>query len=147
MWRSITITLLFLVLAQTANATAFSQINSNTSSNINAVVNLADNSHTAQVDNKSTSFTDDIEQKDNFNFPRLHRANASFFSTEVQTSPNYQLEIEFFAASLNAGLFKNLTNPPSTPSWYERLHSHQSSRLSGWKDSNTLYTTLAICHA
>lgn len=96
------------------------------------------------VDQTSTSVaSDDIQ--DSFSVPNLYRLNASIFSTENQTSPNYVLEIEFFEVKLAAGLYKHLANPPSTVHWFElNSFTPQSSRLSGWKDGNYLYVSQDI---
>jgi len=91
----------------------------------------------------SSVATDDIQ--DSLSVPNLYRLNASIFSTENQTSPNYVLEIEFFEVKLTAGLYKHLANPPSTVNWFElNSFTPQSSRLSGWKDGNFLYVSQDI---
>ncbi|WDE05930.1 hypothetical protein SG34_003085 [Thalassomonas viridans] len=82
-----------------------------------------------------------------FNPPRGLRATAPVFAAEVQTEPDYVLEIEFFAAELAAAFFKNLTNPPLDPVWYLQLaHHNQTSRISGWKDGNFLYSARITYH-
>ncbi|OUS24337.1 hypothetical protein A9Q98_13945 [Thalassotalea sp. 42_200_T64] len=93
------------------------------------------------IEQSSAALVDD-EQNDLFNLPRLNRTSASIFSNEIQTTANYVLEIEFFEIKLTAGLFKNLANPPVVIPWFAQLSSKaHSSRISGWKDGNSLYTS------
>ena len=144
MWRSLTVALLLFVLAQTANALP----------SANFVDNTTTHSTTLQIESSSSQtsiiFTDlvnDAESEDAVLLPTLNQACASVFSNKIQTTPNYFLVIEFFEVKLSAGLFKHLANPPVPLSWHEQL-SHQSNgnRLSGWKDSNTLYTSRLTYH-
>lgn len=121
-----------MVLAQTANAFPIATIADNIPSY--SIATQHDNSATPSIS------IDEESPSDTVNLPRLNRACASVFSNEVQSSPNYLLIIEFFEIKLSAALFKNLANPPAQLNWHEKLsHQSNSSRLSGWKDSNTLY--------
>lgn len=133
MWRKLAVMLFLLVLAQTASASPIPEALSY--DNIKAVSIHQVEQHTAEnLDN---------DQPDNlFNLPRLHQVSPSLFSAEIQISPHYVLVIEFFKSELMAGLFKNLANPPIILAWFERLsHKANSSRLSGWKDGNSLYSS------
>lgn len=104
--------------------------------------------YTPQVEQKNASSLDEDESEEHYNLPRLNRLNPSLFSAEIQTTPNYVLVIEFFKITLSAGLFKNLTNPPLTTQWFEKLsHKTNSSRLSGWKDGNFLYSSRTTYHS
>ena len=138
MWCKLTVMLFLLVLAQTANASplldAFNDIFSSPIT------------HT-QTEQQSVSTFDHDEAEDTFNLSRLNRLSPSFFSAVIQTTPNYVLVIEFFKIKLTAGLFKNLVNPPVMPQWFTKLsHNTNSSRLSGWKDGNFLYSSKSTYH-
>lgn len=139
MWRKLTAMLFLFVLAQTANALSMPEF-----------VNLEPSSqhvsiHVQQQD--SFSYHND-DLKDSFNYPSVNRLNSSLFATEVQTTPNYVLAVEFFKLKLNAGLFKHLANPPVTLHWFEQLsHNAHSTRLSGWKDGNLLYSSRVTYHS
>lgn len=133
MWRKLTVMLFLLVLVQTANALPISEIVNDNSAT------LIENT---QLEQKLIAVIDLDDPTDLFNLPRVNSFNPSLFSTEIQTSPNYVLVIEFFKTKLNAGLFKDLANPPLIPNWFEQLsHNNNSSRLSGWKDGNSLYSS------
>jgi len=145
MWRSISTALLLFVLAKTANALPID----------NFVESFSLATETSQlekssplVSHNSPVLVDESDPNDSFSLPRIYRACASVFSNEIQTTLNYVLVIEFFEIKLTAGLFKNLANPPAQLNWYEQLsHKSHSNRLSGWKDSNTLYTARAIYYS
>jgi len=139
MWRSLTIALLLFVLAQTANALPITNFNENVP--VFPTTQQVETGFTPT----STLFTLLVEQsepEDAFSLPRINQACASVFANEIQTTANYILIFEFFELKLSAGLFKNLANPPLQLSWFEQLsHQSNSNRLSGWKDSNTIYTS------
>jgi hypothetical protein len=139
MWRKLTIMLFLLVLAQTANALP----------NLGFIdKEFLNHVSFSQAEQQSVSIFDKNESKDSFNLPRLNRLSPSLFTAEIQTTPNYVLVIEFFKIKLTAGLFKNLANPPVTPQWFEKLsHNTNSSRLSGWKDGNFLYSSRTTYHS
>ncbi len=138
MWRKLTVMLFLLVLAQTASALPIHE--TLTYEKTKAVSVSQAEQHTAENINND-------ETENLFNLPRLHQVSPSVFSAEIQISPNYFLVIEFFKSKLNAGLFKHLANPPVMPTWFERLsHKTNSSRLSGWKDGNSLYTSRTTYH-
>jgi len=137
MWRNLTLALFLFILAQAANAT--SKLNFDHQSSVHS-------SHTLQapVINLEFSFTalDDNSQEEHVNLPRLNRGCSSLFSHEIQLTPFYYLAITFFEIKLTTALFKNLTNPGIQISWFEK-NSHQSNsfRISGWQDSNALYSS------
>ena len=134
MWRNLTIALFVLILAQTANALPIS--NDKIDNNIQSV----------QLEKQKIALTE--EEDDLFTFPRVLRPNASIFSTEIQTTPNYFIEIQFFEIKLTAALFKNLANPPVMVNWFEQLSCKTcSSRISGWKDGNSLYSSSITYHS
>jgi hypothetical protein len=136
MWRKLTIMLFLLVLAQTASALPSSQV-----SNLEINIVLSNVVPASSVDIES-----DVP-KQLFNLPSLQRSIPSIFAAEIQTSPNYVLLRFFFESELSAALFKNLTNPPLIPTWFDQLSQKKhSSRLSGWKDGNTLYTSVITYH-
>jgi len=139
MWRKLTVMLFLLVLAQTASALPSAGL-LETENNKGLVI--------TQVEQHSLVSFDDDEPDNLFNLPRLHQISPSLFSSEIQTSANYVLVIEFFKLKLTAGLFKHLTNPPVMLTWFERLsHTTNSSRLSGWKDGNFLYSSRNTYHS
>jgi len=138
MWRNLTVMLFLMVLAQTANALPSTALSHD---------NISFHANVALTEHQGASAFDTDESEDLFNLPRLNRYSPSLFSAEIQTSPNYLLVIEFFKITLNAGLFKNLINPPVIPQWFEKLsHSANSSRLSGWKDGNFIYSSRTTYH-
>jgi hypothetical protein len=145
MWRRFSILIFLFVLATTANALPIENFVNNISAH--STTSLLDKSN-SQTSTSQTVLIDDSEPEDSFSLPRLSRACASVFSNEVQTSPNYMLVIEFFEIKLSAGLFKNLANPPAQLNWYEQLsHRSNTTRLSGWKDSNILYASRVTYHS
>jgi hypothetical protein len=139
MWRKLTLMLFLLVLAQTANALPSLEPSSDATSH---------HVYIPQIEQQSTLNFDSDESEDLFNLPRLNRLSPSLFTAEIQTTPNYVLVIEFFKIKLTAGLFKNLANPPVIIQWFEKLsHTANSSRLSGWKDGNFLYSSRTTYHS
>jgi hypothetical protein len=138
MWRKLTIMLFLLVLAQTANALPSPEIQM---SEYSKHVSMF------QIDQHTASIFEHDDSDDVFNSPRVNRLSPSLFTAEIQTTPHYVLVIEFFKIKLTAGLFKHLANPPVIPPWFERLsHKTNSSRLSGWKDGNSLYASRTTYH-
>ncbi len=147
MWRKLTILLFLLVLAKTASALPISKINNDDYSVAYNTSQIALQTNVdGDFDFDSSIDTDEPEVL--YNLPRTSRLNASLFSVEVQNSPEYVLIVEFFKIKLNAGVFKHLANPPVITPWFEQLsHSSNSSRLSGWKDGNSLYSSRTTYHS
>lgn len=160
MWRKLSILLLFITLVQSAyalpslNSTEQSLpfSNPNNSSYVSNTHQVSKNTLSAlklgdsfgeKLSNNSTNQAITVEEESNdelYTLPRIVRASASTFTTELQASPDYVLVIEFFAIKLTAGLFRHLANPPLVVAWFEQLGAKStSSRISGWKDSNLLY--------
>lgn len=140
MWRKLTLMLFLFVLARTASALPIPETPSDEFSK------HAQSSQVFQIEQQVTE-ADNDEPKDLFNLPRVNRLSPPLFSTEIQTTPNYVLIVEFFKVKLSAGLFKNLANPPLMTPWFEQLsHKSNSSRLSGWKDGNSLYSSRTTYH-
>lgn len=137
-WRKLTVMLFLLVLAKTASALPIAELFHESATIVKTV---------AQIEQKTVSL--DTDQPDVlYNLPRTNGFNASLFSTEIQTTPEYFLVVEFFKVKFTAGLFKNLANPPLISPWYEQLsYSKNSSRLSGWKDGNSLYSSRTTYHS
>ncbi|WP_441003964.1 hypothetical protein [Pseudocolwellia agarivorans] len=147
MWRKLTILLFLLVLAKTASALPISKINND---DYSVAYNTSQIALQTNVDGDFDfdSSIDSDEPEVLYNLPRTSRLNASLFSVEVQNSPEYVLIVEFFKIKLNAGVFKHLANPPVITPWFEQLsHSSNSSRLSGWKDGNSLYSSRTTYHS
>ena len=139
MWRKLTVMLFLLVLAQTALALPIPEPSCDAPSH---------HVYIPQIEQQSASIFNSDESEDSINLPRLNRLSLSLFSAEIQTTPNYVLVIEFFKIKLTAGLFKNLANPPVLLQWFEQLsHNANSSRLSGWKDGNFLYSSRTTYHS
>jgi hypothetical protein len=137
MWRNLTLALFLLILAHTANATSNSNFDNETS---------IQSTHSVQISAHNVDFSfsllDDDTPEEHVNLPRLNRACSSLFSHEIQLTPNYYLAITFFEIKLSTALFKNLLNPPVQVLWFEKLsHQSNSSRIAGWKDSNTSYAS------
>ncbi|NQZ88057.1 MAG: hypothetical protein HRU38_01780 [Saccharospirillaceae bacterium] len=145
MWRNFSIFLCLITLAQTANALPMENFDQNASTSpLTLQLKIAN----VETSLSNILLLDESEPEDTFNLPRLYQASASVFSNELQNTPNYFLVIEFFKIKLNAGLFKNLANPPVQLNWYEQLsHRSNSTRLSGWKDGNTLYASRVNYHS
>jgi len=145
MWRSFSIALFLFVLAKTANALPIENFDHNISI-------LSTSSQLEKVNTQTSTsqivLVEESESEDSFSLPRIYQASGSVFSNEIQTTPNYFLVIEFFESKLSAGLFKHLANPPIKLNWYEQLsHNSNSTRLSGWKDSNILYASRVTYHS
>lgn len=121
------------------------------SSNIykNPIINQGPaKSETPQTEQKTAVVSEKDGSEDLFNLPRLNRLSPVLFSADKQTTPNYVLLVEFFKSKLTAGVFKNLANPPLITLWFEQLsHNTNSSRLSGWKDGNSLYKSRTTYHS
>ncbi len=138
MWRKLTVMLLLLILAKTAGALPIVELSNDNSSSHEVASQIA----------QKTDSLDTDEPEVLYNLPRSNTFNASLFNTEIQSSPEYYLVVEFFKIKLTAGLFKNLANPPLITPWYEQLsHNSHSSRLSGWKDGNLLYSSRKTYHS
>jgi len=137
-WRKLTVMLFLLMLAKTAGALPIVELSND---------NFSSHEVASQIAQKTVSLDTD-EPEVLYNLPRNNTFNASLFNTEIQSSPEYYLVIEFFKIKLTAGLFKNLANPPLITPWYEQLsHSSHSSRLSCWKDGNLLYSSRKTYHS
>lgn len=139
MWRQLAVMLFVLVVAHTASALPISE-----------VLTVENSTHltNTQIEQQPTSVFDDSEPEDLLNLPRLNRISPTLFNAEIQTTPNYVLVVEFFKIKLSAGLYKNLINPPLITPWFEQLsHKNNSSRLSGWKDGNSLYSSRTTYHS
>jgi len=138
MWRKLTVMLFLLILAKTAGALPIVELSNDNSSSHEVASQIA----------QKTDSLDTDEPEVLYNLPRNNSFNASLFNTEIQSSPEYYLVVEFFKIKLTAGLFKNLANPPLITPWYEQLsHSSHSPRLSGWKDGNLLYSSRKTYHS
>ncbi|WP_077284672.1 hypothetical protein [Cognaticolwellia aestuarii] len=138
MWRKLTVMLFLLILAKTAGALPIVELSNDNSSSHEVASQIA----------QKTDSLDTDEPEVLYNLPRSNTFNASLFNTEIQSSPEYYLVVEFFKIKLTAGLFKNLANPPLITPWYEQLsHSSHLSRLSGWKDGNLLYSSRKTYHS
>lgn len=138
MWRKLTFILFLIVLAKSATAVPISTISHDQYSP----------SVSISAEPLNFSFDSAEEPKESYNTSRFNRLSPSLFTAEIQISPNYFLEIEFFKVKLSSALFKNLTNPPVNIQWFEQLSHHtNSSRLSGWKDGNFLYSTRTTYHS
>ena len=139
-WRSLTMYLALLLVVYTANFSAAS---------FSADEQQIKPAKVVFSEKGAFSLTEESDDFDGyFNPPRGLRAVAPVFAAQVQTEPDYVLEIEFFAAELTAAFFKNLSNPPLAPIWHQLLTHHNSiSRISGWKDGNALYTGRITYHS
>lgn len=138
MWRRLTAMLFLIVLAQSANALSNADLDTSNAHKISISLN--------ELSSSTSADTDSSEEL--FNLPRTFAPSSSLFSNEAQTSPNYVLEIAFFEEKLCAALYKHLANPPLQVTWFEQLgHRTNSSRLSGWKDSNLLYSSRKTYHS
>jgi hypothetical protein len=139
MRRYITILLVIFLLAQNANAWSHSEFNQNTFAQHNDITQLDQNANT----------TFDVQHsQDLFTLPRINSISPATFSVEAQTAPIYVLVIEFFKTESSAREFKNLAPPPNLINWFEQLNHHaKSSRISGWKDGNFLYSAKTTYHS
>jgi len=137
MWRNLTLALFLLILAHTANATSNSNFENKTS---------IQSAHSLKMSSSNLDFSftllNEETPEEHVNLPKINRACSSLFNHEIQLTPDYYLAITFFEMKLSAALFKNLTNPGVRTPWFEQIsHRSNSSRISGWKDSNILYTS------
>ena len=138
MFGKLTTMLFLLVLAQAANALPILEIDNHIS---------ATPISSPQSEQQTVSVLDDDKSENLFNLPSLNRLSSLLFTTERQTTPNYVLVIEFFKIKLSEGMFKDLVNPPPIILWFEQLsHKTNSSRISGWKDGNFLYSSRTTYH-
>jgi hypothetical protein len=139
MWRNLATFILLFLLAQAANAKPIPELTEN---------RLAHVSYVVQIDKQDSAIFDDESQEELFNLPRFNRMSASSFSIEAQTAPIYVLVIEFFKVNAYAREFKNLIAPPKIDNWFEQVsQSKSTSRISGWKDGNFLYTARTTYHS
>jgi len=139
MWRFVTILLLLFFLAQNANASSISTLSQN---------KFSLDSNVVQLDQQANTTVDDQDQRDLFNLPRINSMSPATFSVEAQTAPNYVLIIEFFTINTNERAVKNLASPVKLNNWFEQLnHRTKSSRISGWKDGNFLYSAQISYHS
>lgn len=138
MWRYITILWLLFFLAQNANASSISTLSQH---------KLTQDSDVTQLALKAKTALDDHDQQELFNLPRINSISPTTFSVEAQTTPNYVLVIEFFKTNTSEREFKNLAPPEKLNNWFEQLtHQTKSSRISGWKDGNFLYSARISYH-
>jgi len=152
MWRKLAVMLFLLVVAQTATALPRAEISQEHYSVHETLAQIAHKTatleHSTATFDQSTAALDHDSPKVLYTLPSSNVINAGAFSVEIQTTPTYVLITEFFKVKLAAGLFKNLTNPPLIIPWFEQLsHSNNSSRLSGWKDGNALYSSQTTYHS
>ncbi|WP_404340276.1 hypothetical protein [Pseudoalteromonas mariniglutinosa] len=77
--------------------------------------------------------------------PRLTASSASLFLYPSQVETDYHLVFEFFAATLDKGLFLSLVNKALSIPWFI-LTRNTKTRLSGWKDANLLYRAVNTYH-
>lgn len=139
MWRFITIFFVLFLLAQNASALSISKYSQEPTSQH---VNTAQNELQFSVD------LDSHQPQHLFNLPRINTFSPATFSIEAQTAPIYVLVIEFFKTESSAREFKNLAPPPNLINWFEQLNHHaKSSRISGWKDGNFLYSAKTTYHS
>ncbi|WDD98554.1 hypothetical protein [Thalassomonas actiniarum] len=142
-WRNLTMVLALLLVVYTANfaAVPFFKVSDEQS--------RVKHSETVMSERAQFSFLGEDDDFDGyFNPPRGLQATAPVFAAEVQSEPEYVLEIEFFATELAPAFFKNLSNPPLAPIWHQQLtHHHQACRISGWKDGNCLYSGRITYHS
>jgi len=160
MWRKLATIMLLFILVQSASASLSLNVNVEFKHNTSSVTDTSIAAQTVQQATQqeklktlkfslTTDSALDNEQSDEpLTLPRIIRASASLFTSEIQASPDYALVIEFFAVKLCAALFKNLSNPPLLVDWFEQVGANNSSsRLSGWKDSNSLYKSTITYHS
>lgn len=154
MWHKLVTSLLFIVLVQSANALPISTFNNelhhsdNTYTVTQGISSEQLKLKTLISDQLAADVLDEEQSDEPLTLPRTARANVSSFTSEIQTNPDYVLVIEFFEVKLTTALFKNLTNPPLLLDWFEQVSANNSSsRLSGWKDSNSLYTSSITYHS
>jgi len=139
MLRYITILLVLFFLAQNANASSHSKFNQNT---------FAQHNDITQLDQKAHTTFDVQHSQDLFTLPRINSISPATFSVEAQTAPIYVLVIEFFQTNNSEREFRNLAPPVKLNNWFEQLnHQGTSSRISGWKDGNFLYSARTTYHS
>lgn len=139
MWRLITVLFLLFFLAQNANASSYSAFTPN---------KLAQHSDVVQLEQQAKTTFDDQHSPDLFNLPRINNISPTTFSIEAQTAPIYVLVIEFFKTNSSEREYKNLAPPVIFNNWFEQLnHQAKSSRISGWKDGNFLYSATITYHS
>jgi len=139
MWRFITIFFMLFLLAQNADALSISAHTEN---------NLDQHSDVVKIDQQASTTFDHQNPQDLFNLPRINSISPTTFTVEAQTEPNYVLVIEFFKTNTSEREFKNLAPPVILTHWFEQLnHQAKSSRISGWKDGNFLYSAKTTYHS
>lgn len=67
-------------------------------------------------------------------------ASASLFQAKNQKNPDYQLKIDFSFLQLPMRLIELPVHRKEIAPWFLYASSSQHSRLSNWKDGNSLYT-------
>ncbi len=70
---------------------------------------------------------------------------ASLLTSNLNQTPEYTLVYELLTAQLDVFANHESTLAQEPPSWFMNF-SDNSSRLSGWKDSNSLYTSKVTYH-
>ncbi len=74
------------------------------------------------------------------------RASAMIFRDNLQTKPVYWLKVEFNPSDLAILSFADLRFKQYSSPWFLRSNQKLSSRLSGWKDGNSLYAANITYH-
>ncbi|TQV72915.1 hypothetical protein FLL45_15735 [Aliikangiella marina] len=92
------------------------------------------------VDSKDQNFSSD-------NLPLIpNRSSALFFRTAVQEEPIYWLIAEFNPPDLSLFVQPQLKNYLTNKPWYLITQSNSASRVSGWKESNSIYAGRKTFH-
>lgn len=72
--------------------------------------------------------------------------SAMLFRDNLQTKPIYWLKAEFNPPDLTIPTFSNFSFKQNDSPWFMQSKQKSSSRLSGWKDGNSLYTASITYH-
>lgn len=93
-----------------------------------------------------TASTDSIELSSD-NLPLIPtRSSAVLFRDNLQTKPIYWLKAEFNPPDPVTHTFADLRFKQDDSPWFMQSSQKASARLSGWKDSNSLYTASITYH-
>ena len=67
--------------------------------------------------------------------------NATLFRDNLQLRPVYWLKSKFTSPNLNSSIFTSAHIKPQNTQWFIHSNRRVGSRLSGWKDGNSLYSS------
>jgi|GEM_PF-4929212 len=96
-----------------------------------------------QISNLTAVAQETIADKALLSLPRTH---ASMFRTSLQIQPVYIVRAELYPPPQSQYNLSYIIPEPELSPWFIFKNKNSQSRLSGWKDGNSLYTASITYH-